>query len=240
MLSNKMLFRIVAMTAFAGFLLGGSRPAAAEMPDFTEPLRQASDKGEITLVAARPDDVIRLNLDEAKSIQIAAQDKRKRAEGQQSLARTLVDAHKKDIDSLKARLKVAKDQKKEAVRLDMERQIKTSEAVLKLLERESEMRDIEKDVAEGEKEYANAMIRIFEKELELGQKELDHSILKADPSAGSQIDKLMKGAREIRDQERRVLEAVKEAMEKKEEVSKKAKELYEKRLQVFEARLSTE
>ncbi len=240
MISTRTTTRFPVMAALFGALLAVAHPAAAELPDFTAPLRQASDKGEITLVESRSDEVIRLNLDEAKNLQIAAQDKRKRAEGQQSLAGTLVDAHKKDIESLKARLKVAKDQKNETNRLDLERRIKLEESIQKLLERQKEMRDIEKDVAELEKEHANSLIRVFEKELELNQKQLDQAVLKNDPNAGSQLDKLMKGAREIRDQERRVLEAIKDAMEKKEEMSKKSKELFDKRIQVFEARLYTE
>jgi hypothetical protein len=182
------------------------------------------------IILERSDEKVRTDLEEARAGEISASELKRQAETLESRVKAQIEVKKKEIEALKARVKLDKDRKDEAARLESERELKAGEAALKLLEKQREVREAEKNLADAIREFAGSTVRFHERELERTKSRED--LMKQ--MSSSVMEVLVRKEKEHVAVERKVLDALIDQVSRREEVVKREKELLNRRFQLFE------
>jgi hypothetical protein len=157
------------------------------------------------------------------------------AQGRLGEAKARVDVCASEIEAIKARVKLAKEQKNQTEQANLELQIKAKELLLDALKARKEMRDAEAVWAEARRKAAQVQSGFFKKELELLEKRGALSAMSSPGAGTTNLDGLLRLRVEVRDLERRGLEIAKDAVDKEKSAAESGAGLLDKRLKLEEA-----
>lgn len=122
---------------------------------------------EMTLIAPRDADAIRMDLQGMRNLSSAAERAVRRANSLVIQVRAEVEQREAEIDALKEEEKRAKEENREADRDALELRRKSKEMILDLYKAYKDVREGEKVLAEARRDLADARVHFHEKELEL-------------------------------------------------------------------------
>lgn len=173
-----------------------------------------------TLVALRSDADVRADMDRARNTLVAADAAMRTAKSRSIEAKTNSEIKKRDIGAIEVRLKAAKQLKADADKADLERARKTENQRRDVFDRLQETWDAEADLAKAQTDWANALMKSCEVELEVVSKAA---------MASSNTDAALFGA------EQRLLEARKLTAAKAEGIAEREQSVADKKLRVYQA-----
>jgi hypothetical protein len=185
----------------------------------------------LVLVPIRPLDDIRADLDQARRDGRAALDARGTAAELNLRSEALIEDQKRLIEQLDARLKVAKDAKREAEEVGLEVEKKAAERAKELLEKRKALREAEIELAKAGQELATAAERAYGLEAELASQRAAAGV--SDGGTTGSVS----GRRILREIEKRTLEAMKSMAEREIAHAERGKRLAERRLEVLDAQV---
>jgi len=188
------------------------------------------------LVTARPVAEIEADLRAAREAEQRAGDERERVRASSDMARERIEVMKRDKDAISQRIDLAKkgDMTEEKVALELQK--KAAELQIKVLVRDAELKKTHVDVAKKQVEEAQARQRLYQLELELLAKRVELELLQDDASRGGVAAESLAGLqRDVREIERKVLEASKNRSDKAIAAAKAEKSYVEKQLDLLEA-----
>lgn len=187
------------------------------------------------LLPPRSRDTIRDDLDTAGGIERESGDDRATAEERLSETRAKIVVCESEIEVLKARVKLVKEQENSAEQADLERQIKAKELQLKALGARKDMREAERDLADSRRKTSRALSEFLKKELNLVEKR--DALVETSTSRDQAVDPAVVARlqTEVRDLERQCLDMLKELTEKRKDTVDREKDLLDKRLRLHDA-----
>jgi hypothetical protein len=141
-----------------------------------------------------------------------------------------IAANKGEMDGLKAKISIAKKEKREADKLTLEGQLKQLDLVDEYLKKTKDIRNSEMDLTKAQKELVNAQKKVYQSELELTKKE------GAIKSAGPASPNLTKTVLDATQAGESTLKLMKAMAEKNEDVVGQMKKLAERRIDLAQAR----
>jgi len=190
----------------------------------------------LVLVPFRLQDDIQADIDESRRDETRAQEEKRNAEELERLARDQFDAQKREIDAIKARLKIAKSEDRDADVAVLESDKKLAEGAKELLVKRREMRRKEIDAWDTVAKLAVSTRKAAELELELA-KARDRLRERGPQEAGDELRRLEGRVNEF---ERRTLEAQKQRAEQRAKVAQKERDVVNSRLQLLKTRSKIE
>ena len=190
----------------------------------------------LVLVPIRLQDDIQADIDESSRDEARAKDEKLNAENLERLARDQLDAQKEEIDAIKARLKIAKNEDREADVAVLESDQKLAEGAKRLLEKRREMRRKEIDGWDTAARLAAATRKAAEFELELANAR-DQLRERGPHETGEGFRRLQRRVNEF---EKRTLEAQKERAELRAKVAQKERDVVNSRLELLKTRSKIE
>ena len=145
-------------------------------------------------------------------------------------AEARIDIRKSQLETAKRGLDLARKEKREGDRLELERQRGALEVRLRMQEREREVADAALKLAEARREEARALRRVAEQSQRLlDEKEKWRTqVLEDSTRAGRESENVVR-------QTRRVLEARKDAADRQKTVAERRKDLADRQIQLLEA-----
>lgn len=149
-------YRLFAMALTLPFVLYAAPLAAQRGTPVSTPTRQAMEPV-ITVGSA---DELRQDEDLAKDEELDASRALDQARTNKSQAEARIEIAKSELETLKKRLALARKEKREGDRLEMERQKGAQEVRLRLLERSREVRNDEITVQEARRDVARAAQKV--------------------------------------------------------------------------------
>ena len=170
-----------------------------------------------SLVPLRADSEVRADMERARNMLVNADGAYRTAKARTIEAHTNAEIKKRDVSAIEARLKAAKQLKAEADKADLERSRKTEEMRRTVFDRLEEAWSAEGDLAKAQTDWANALMKACEVELDV--------LAKA--AAGG--DPAQFGA------EQRLLEARKLTAVKAELMAEREQTVAERKLRVYQA-----
>jgi hypothetical protein len=185
----------------------------------------------IVLVPARSDIDITADLERARDIQSMAERVLADARSNEARAKAQIDIQKSTIDHLKSKGKLAKEEQRDGDRLDLERKRDMEELVLKVFQRQRELRATEKDYAEALRDHAKQAIETYQVELRLFEARADREAL----AGTTDLTRLSTMERRVRALEADALEVMKDLADKDAKQARVRKAIMERRQKVFEA-----
>jgi hypothetical protein len=167
----------------------------------------------VAAVVARPEALIRTDLQLANTVLERSEQQRPEAQAAVSTARARLEIRKKEIELVEKQIELAKKEKNDADRARYERDKAALERRKRLVETEIELAEAQVQLTEGRRDLARAEIQALERELELGiaQASLSESV------------------------QRKLLEALDRVGTRREELGKREKRLVEKQVKVLDA-----
>ena len=135
-----------------------------------------------------------------------------------SRARARIEIHRSELETIKKRLELAKKEKRESDRLDLENARKAKEVELRLLERVRAMQEARHRLAEAQRDAARARKRAVESEQTLEAR-------RADQANDEEVQRTAK----------RVLELRRDAATQLSETAARERDLAQRQLEVLEA-----
>lgn len=189
----------------------------------------------LILMPPRAADAIRQDLAIVDAAESAASADLVSAQGRVGEAKARVDVCASEIEAIKAKVKLAKEQKNETEQANLELRIKARELLLGALKARREMRDAEVGWADARRKAAQVRSEYFQKELELLEKRGSLSAMSSPGAGTTNLDGLLRLRVEIRDLERRGLEIAKDAADKEKNAAENEANLLDKRLKLEEA-----
>jgi hypothetical protein len=138
--------------------------------------------------------------------------------------------NKSETDGLKAKLNVAKKEKREADKITLEGQLKQLDLVDEYLKKTREIRGAELDLAKSQKELVGAQIKVYQGELDLNKK--TDAIKNAGPAAAN----LSKTVLDAAQAGENTLKLMKTMTDKNEDVVGQMKRLADRRIDLVQAR----
>ena len=170
------------------------------------------------VVPVRSADAMRRDREEAAVAEQVANDSAGLLRVEVSRARARIDIHKSELETIKKRLELAKKEKRESDRLDLDNARKAKETDLRLLERVRSMQEARQRLAEAQRDAARAAKRAVESEQTLEARRAEQST-----------------DEEVRRTTRRVLELQRDAASQKGEMAARARDLAQRQLEVLDA-----
>ncbi len=141
-----------------------------------------------------------------------------------------LSANKTDMDGLKAKINVAKKEKREADKLTLEGQLKQLDLVNDYLKKTKDIRNSEMDLTKAQKDLVDAQQKVYRSELELTKKQA------AIKSAGPTDPNLAKTVMDATQAGENTLKLMKSMAEKNEDVVGQMKKLADRRIDLAQAR----
>jgi len=189
----------------------------------------------LVLVPIRSQDDIRANIEASRRDEARAVEEKRSAEELERLARDQLEAQKREIDAIKARLKVAKNDDREADEVVLESDKKLAEGAKELLEKRRELRRKEINAWDNALKLAVSTRKAAELELELA-KARDQLRVRGS-SLGAESRTLERRVNEL---EKRTLEAQKDRAELRAKVAQSERDVVNSRLQLLKTRTKIE
>lgn len=190
-----------------------------------------------SLVTARPVAEIEADLRAARDAEQHFGEERERVRASSEMAKERIEVMKRDKDAIDQRIDMAKKGNMTAEKITLETQKKSAELQIKVLERDAELKKTHVEVANKQVEEARARQRMYQLELELAAKRVDLERLVDEASRGGLLvaENLVRVHRDVREVERRVLEASKERSDRAIDAAKAEKSYVEKQLDLLKA-----
>ena len=213
----------------------GAGQAGQQAPvrsDVTQNYRLALDEF-LVLVPFRAEDDIQADIDASRLQERRALEEKRSTEDLERLARDQLEAQKAEIDAIKARLKVAKNDDRKAEEVVLESDQKLAEGAKELLEKR---RDLRKEEAKGwdmVSKLAAATRQAAELELELASAR--NQLREAGPQRGT--EELNRLERRVNELEKRTLEAQKKRADLRAKVAQTERDVVENRLDLLKTRI---
>lgn len=208
--------------------------AAAQETDRTN-YRLAVDEF-LVLVPIREQNEIRGDIETAEAQEERAREEKRDAEQLESLARDQLEVQKREIDAIKARLKVAKNDGYEADKIVLEADLKLAEGARQLLEKRRDLRKVEVRGWDTAAKLATATRKAAELELELASAR--QQLTRRGPDArGQEIRRLQLRINEL---EGRTLEAQADRADLRAKVAQTEKDVVKSRIQLLKTRSKIE
>ena len=157
------------------------------------------------------------------------------AQGRLGQDKARVDVCTQEIETVKAKVKLAKEQKDKTAQADYEQRVKTKELQLNVLKARKDMREAEVALAGKRRATVQAEAGFLRKELELIGKREELARQRAAAPGTMNLDALVRLQADIRDLEHRCLEVLKDVAEKQKGVAEGEANLIDKRLKLEEA-----
>lgn len=190
----------------------------------------------LVLVPVRLQDDIQADIDDSRRNEFRAQEEKRNAERLERLARDQLDAQKREIEAIKARLKIAKNEERDADVAVLESDKKLAEGAKQLLEKRRDMRKKEISGWDTVAKLAVATRKAAELELELA-KARDRLRERGPREDAEELRRLERSVNEF---EKRTLEAQKDRAELRSKVAKTEKEVVNSRIQLLKTRAKIE
>lgn len=226
-------FGLVAL-AFT-LTLGSSLPALAQStastPVVSVVLSAAKPDTFMTLVAERDKGDIDRDRDAAKNDESAAELAIRAANEREASEKAEVDLQKANVEQIKAEISLADQNKDEAAKKAGEAKKQYAELRLKLLEKRRDMRSAERGLAQAMKEAAAAIASACERERNLVEKRGENPPFSA--TDASALAKRLRWENDVRDLEKRTLEAYRDASSKRKSLTERESDVISKRLDVL-------
>jgi chromosome segregation ATPase len=209
--------------------------ARRETPNSTFNFRLALDEF-LVLVPLRNSADIQADIDRSRRDEERAQEEKRNAEQLERLARDQLEAQKKEIDAIKARLKVAKNDDRETDAIVLESDKKLAEGAEQLLVKRRDMR--RKEITGWDKvaKLAASTRKAAELELELASA---RDALRDFGTRGS-AEEARRLERRVSEIEKRTLEAQADRADLRAQVAKTEKDVVKSRLQLLKTRSKIE
>ena len=189
----------------------------------------------LVLVPIRSQDDIRANIETSRRDEARAAEEKRSAEELERLARDQLEAQKREIDAIKARLKVAKNDDREADQVVLESDKKLAEGAQKLLEKRRDLRRKEINAWDNALKLAVSTRKAAELELELAKAR--DQLRDRVSSLGAETRTLERRVNEL---EKRTLEAQKDRAELRAKVAQSERDVVNSRLQLLKTRTKIE
>jgi len=225
---------LVVLPVLASLLATGSAPGSS-VPGV---LPDAAADSLMILLPVRGVDAVNQELTSASLLEEASNADLVLARGNLAEAKARVEVCAKEIETVKAKVKLAKEQKNETEQGNLERQVKAKELQHEMLKARKEMREAEVVLAETRRTAAQTQSGCLKKELELIGKRDDLLRASSAVPGPTNMDAIVRLQTEIRDLERRCLEIQKEVAEKDRKCAEDEANLLDKRLKLREAQLA--
>lgn len=186
----------------------------------------------LVLVPFRQQDDIRADIEWSQRDEARARESKRNAEELERLARDQLDAQKKEIDAIKARIKVAKNDDRETDVIVLESDKKLAEGAEQLLEKRRDMRRKEISGWDTVAKLAAATGKSAELELELSMAR-DRLREQGPRESGEELRRLERRVNEL---EKRTLESQKERAELRAKVAETERDVVKSRLELLKTR----
>lgn len=170
------------------------------------------------VVPVRSADDMRRDREDAAVGEQVANDSADQLRVEVSRARARLDIHRSELETIKKRLELAKKEKRESDRLELESARKGKETELRLLERMRAMQEARQRLAEAQRDAARARKRAVESEQTLEAR-------RADQANDVEVQRTAK----------RVLELRRDAATQLSEMAARERDLAQRQLEVLEA-----
>jgi hypothetical protein len=221
-------------------LAAGSTPVASQAAGVpvgvaTAYLPSAGTDSMLVLVEMRDPSAIEADIQSAAEHGATAKGREAQARMLQSRAATTIKIKESEINSLEAQVNQAKVEKNDLRRRELDDQRKFAEIEKTLLKRREDLRQSEIDYARAEIEYHATTQRAFEAELELAHMRARRLTLEGSISSREMFDEAQKLWNEIRETERRTLDARLAAAEKLKKLAEQAVAVTRAQLEVYDA-----
>jgi len=214
-------------------VLGQTPPA----PIATMPAARVSADSVTTLVDIRTVEQIQKEIEEL-AIQVALADERYQSTKLiQVRADTNIKVKESEIKTLEMQLDLAKKEKDNLKKADFEAQKKLAELEKQLLERRKALRDREISYWEASSDFGVTRRKAFEAELALAQLREQRGALLTTSNSPAVYSQMVSLDQQLREAERRTLEAQVEAANKRESVAKQEVEVLKAKKEIFEAQV---
>ena len=205
-------------------LAGSGRPASALQTPVLGP------DSFLVAVPIRDTSEIQRELGSAIQAKSQAEHDRARAEELRASARARTTRKEREIDAIKAREKVAKDEKRSADVVALQAERKAAEREKDLIKRRESLRESEIELEKKQGELADLRRRALELELQLAIRRLDQGA-----AAGRGGPEDARTRQVLGDLEQRTLEVQREEADKSKEVADRRKDIIKKRLEILDA-----
>jgi hypothetical protein len=204
-------------------LAGGARQAHGQGPAL-------GPDSFLVAVPIRDTSEIQRDLGSAIQARTQAERDRARAEELRASARARMTRKERDIDAIKAREKVAKDEKRSADVVALQAEKKAAEREKDLIQRRGSLREGEIELEKKRAELAEVRRQALELELQLALRRLEQ---RAVPGGVGPEDARTRQV--LGELERRTLEMQREEADKSKEVADRRKDIIKKRLEILDA-----
>ena len=221
--------RISLMVALAA--AGWAGAAAGQQGASMAPPPSAASDSLLPIVPPRPLDEIRTDIGRAADDVLAAQAARTRVTQLRDEADAQIEAKKREVNALGARIDVANHEKREADKTSLEAQKRSAELVIDLLERRKSLWSQEMDAARAAEGRAVAAQKAYNLELELASRREERT----NQSAGATMIDRARFDQVIGELEQRTLEAEREVADRAKDVADRNKTVIDRRLDLLKA-----
>src|SRR3954447_2576502 len=204
-------------------LAGGARQAHGQGPAL-------GPDSFLVAVTIRDTSEIQRDLGSAIQARTQAERDRARAEELRASARARMTRKERDIDAIKAREKVAKDQKRSADVVALQAEKKAAEREKDLIQRRGSLREGEIELEKKRAELAEVRRQALELELQLALRRLEQRSV---PGGVGPVDARTRQV--LGELDRRTLERQREEADKSKEVADRRKDIIKKRLEILDA-----
>ena len=201
-------------------------------------LSDVPPEGLMVLLPSRAVESVRSDLEAAERLEKASNSARESAEEYLKVAKAQITVCTSEIDVLKDRVKLAKEQKNQTEQDSLERHIKAKDLQLKMLEARRDMREAEIGLADAQRRTAETSGGTLKKELELIERREMLVQISASREVPPDPIALTKLQTEVRDIERQTIEAMKDLAQKQKDAAEREMDVLDKRLNVHEAQLA--
>jgi len=204
-----------------------SSPLAAQALR-TPPVQIDADSPEMmVLVRARPNNVMRRDLETARRTQDSAETAVGEMARAHEIVRGRIEVRKRESETLKARIDLAKKENNETESAALEREREAVNQHVQLLERLRDVYEAQRRYEESRRNHARASIAVFEREIQLANSRTD------DTTAS---DVLMNST--FMDLQGQVLEAQRTRAERQQVMAERQKGLFERRARFLQAQVA--
>jgi hypothetical protein len=189
----------------------------------------------LIVIPPRPEGEARVDREAAEKARSVEQGRLPEVTDQLAGIKAKVELQKKEIEALKAKIKVADQAKNEAEKLSLQGKQKIEEMWLDLLEKRADMREAEKALTTTAVDASEALVHYYDVELELIAKRATKPPEAQGLQDDAALERKLRHENDLRELERKGLEAFLIQVEKREKMLDAEKKLIERRLELFEA-----
>ena len=182
------------------------------------------------IVEARSQEVLRREREEAAVTEQVAADSASQLRGEVSRARARIQIHRSELETIKRRLDLAKKEKRETDRAELDVARRQKEAEIRMLDRTYSLREAQFRVAEARRDAARSWRRAVEAEQTLEARSVTRAVDRAGTDTlGAAVDP------EVRRTARRLLELRRDALAARRDLAERERVMSQRAIDVLDA-----